>query len=148
MIYINANTAEEIALALRGQGGEYDKIFRAKEVADRLLGKKKEKSATLVTAPRQSGKTTELLRFAEEQYPNGQFAVITLNKYTQSNACYIYRDIRGYPEVNPPLMLIPDNFKLVQTQGKALFCDDFNLFSEKIRDEILAHRYLVAAVTS
>jgi len=148
MIYINATTAEEIALALRGQGGEYDKILRAKEVADRLLGNKGDKSGIVITAPRQAGKTTELLRYAEEKYPSGQFAVVTLNRYMQINACYIYRDLRGYPEVNPPLMLTPDNLKLVNTQGKPLFCDDLNLFSEAMRDEILNHKFFAAAVSS
>lgn len=148
MIYINANTAEEIALALRGQGGEFDRILRAKEVADRLLGKKKEKSATLVTAPRQSGKTTELLRFAEEQYPNGQFAVVCLNQHIIHSICSIYRELRGDQSVSPPLMLLPHNLKLVGNERRPLFCDELGLFTEEQQECITKYPHFMAAVTS
>jgi hypothetical protein len=149
MISINANTAEEIALALRGQGGEFDKILRAKQVADRLLGKTKDTQGTVVTAPRQSGKTTELLRYAEEKYPNGQFTVVCLNRYVQSSICHIYRDLRGDPSVSPPLMLTPDNLSSMSGRRvNPVFVDEWSLLPGNTIDKILNLGTFVAAVTS
>lgn len=148
MIHINANTSTEIALALRGQAGEYDRILRAKEVADRLLGNKKDTSGIIVTAPRQSGKTTELLRYAEEKNPNGQFAFVCLNQHIIHSVCSIYRELRANPSASPPLMLLPSNLKLVGNETKPLFCDELGLFTEQMQADILGYRNFVAAVTS
>jgi len=148
MIQVVAQTGKEIALSLRGRSHEFSVARQAKLVANKLLGIKEEASSILVVAPRQSGKTTELLRFAEELYPNGQFAVICLNRYVISSVCHIYRDLRNDSNVSPPLMLLPDSLKLVGNESKPLFCDELHLFSEKMQNDIVGYRKFVAAVTS
>lgn len=148
MICVNANTSEEIALALRGQGGEFDKLFRAKEVADRLLGKKKEKSAILVTSPRQSGKTIELLRFAEEKYPNGQYAIVSPNQRMQEQILTTRYLLLEWKESIIPLMLTPDNIMSMRGQVKPILCDEWSMLPEKTQDIVIQSGLFVAAVTS
>ena len=148
MIRVSASTAEEIAQSLRGKRVEISAAQQAERVANRLRGIKESTTGIVVVAPRQSGKTTELLRFAEEQYPNGQFAVICLNKYVLSSICHLYRDLRGDPNVSPPLMLFPDNLRLVGNESKPLFCDEFSLFTEEQQEYITGYRRFSAAVTS
>lgn len=150
MIYINANTAEEIGLALRGRSGEYDEKVRAAEVADRLLGIKKTISGIIVTAPRQSGKTTELLRYAEEKYPNGQFAIVTLNDSVQQAILHRYWSLlRPNVAGMPPLALTPNNLNLYRRHGtRPIFCDEWDLYPEQARKTILETGQFVAAVTS
>ncbi|CAN5951011.1 unnamed protein product [Sphagnum jensenii] len=53
--YVQAETQEDIARLLRTRG------------------------RIVITAPPCSGKTTELIRYAEERYPNGRFAVVCKN---------------------------------------------------------------------
>ena len=50
--HATADNAEDIAKLLRSRG------------------------RIVVTAPSRSGKTTELIRYAEERYPNGRFAIV------------------------------------------------------------------------
>ena len=146
MIYVSAQNSQEIAQYLRGEG-EVSEAIRAEKVADRLLGRKS-KTGIVITAPRQSGKTTEMLRFAEEKYPNGKFAIICLNKYMIDSICHMYRDLKSDPNVMPPLMLLPDNLRLVGNERRPLFCDELSLFSEQMREDILGYHNFEAAVTS
>ena len=146
MRYMNADTGDEISKLLRGDPTN-PKVIAAR-VADRLLGIKPKSEQVIITAPRQSGKTTELLRFAEEKYPNGQFAIVCINRNSLLSICHIYRHLRRDPSVSPPLMLLPDNLKLVGNESKPLFCDEIGLFTTELKESIIGYRKFVAAVTS
>lgn len=148
MIYLDAITAEEISLALRGRAREFNERIMASEVADRLLGKKKTISGTVVTAPRRSGKTTELLRYAKEKYPYGQFAVVCISQKVQEEILRMYRLISGDIGVTPPLILTPENLDRMRGQVKPILCDEWNLLPYETRDTILNSGLFVAAVTS
>lgn len=161
MIYATAETAQEIAQLLRGEGEK----FIAGKVADRLLGKK-ESSGIVITSPRRSGKTTELLKYAEEKNPNGDFCVVCrdiesqtriihqhwllFNRIDQSDV--VAKRLLGEPlggvGVTPPLMLNPSNLHLLRGQGSPVYVDEWALLPEDAQRTILDSGLLIAAVTS
>jgi hypothetical protein len=164
MIYATANTAEDIA-----------RLLRSSQESRRDAGWDDEEKSTIkaitpepicITAPRQSGKTTELLKFAEEKYQNGQFAVVCLNHEIQSGIIrqhwllfnkigpsdVVAARLLGKPVsaegVTAPLMLTPNNLHLLRGQGKPVFVDEWNLIPEDAQRDILDSGRLIAAVTS
>jgi hypothetical protein len=168
MIYANAETAQDIARLLRVMDNE--KELSALIVADRLLGKKtlrSEGKGIQITAPRHSGKTTELLRYAEEKNPWGQFVVVCggydrqrqiikqhweiVNNITQANrvaARLLGKEVEG-EGVTPPLMVVPGNLHLLRGHNKPIYVDELGEISnENLMNDLLATGLFRAAVTS
>jgi hypothetical protein len=164
MIYATANTAEDIA-----------RLLRSSQESRRDAGWDDEEKSTIkaitpepicITAPRQSGKTTELLKFAEEKYRGGHFVMVCrdqeaqkwiihrhwllFNRIDQSDI--VAKRLLGEPlggvGVTPPLMLNPSNLHLLRGQGKPVFVDEWNLIPEDAQRDILDSGRLIAAVTS
>jgi hypothetical protein len=144
MIYATANTAEDIARLLRAA-----------------------QEPITIVAPRRSGKTTELLKFAEEKNPNGQFAVVCHNHDRQkliirrhweifnriSHADICAKRLLGEPmggvDINPPLMISPGNFHLLRGHGRPIYVDELGEISnEDTMKFVLDTGRFVAAVTS
>lgn len=101
-----------------------------------------------MTAPRQSGKTMELLKFAEEKYPNGQYAIVCPNQRMQEHILITRYLLLEYRESIIPLMLTPGNVIYIRGQGKPVLCDDWNMLPEKTQDIVIESGLFVAAVTS
>jgi len=168
VIYAKAETAQEIASLLRMMDSE-EKI-QAKIVADRLLGKSKkcdDEKGIIINAPRRSGKTTELLKYAEEKNPYGQFAVVCSNFDRQQQIIKIHLEIfnkitqaskvadrlLGNPitgrAVNPPLMISPGSFYLLRGSCRPVYVDELGEISnEDTMKYVLDTGRFVAAVTS
>lgn len=168
MIYANAETAQDIASLLRLKDSEENLV--AKKVADRLLGKttiKGEGKGIIITAPRQSGKSTELLKYAEERNPFGNFAVVCLNQETQKYIVNLHwklfnnigpsdivaarllgKPVKG-DAVSPPLMVSPSTIHLLRGRGLPIYVDELGAISnDRMMDSLLATGLFMAAVTS
>lgn len=137
-----AHNAEEIAKHLRARG------------------------RTIVTAPARSGKTTELLRYAEERYPNGRFAVfaqedkhayITKLHWCLSNGIgyvevvakrLLGEELEG-EDINAPQLLTPVA-ALYRTFNPSTptFVDGWQDFTEAQQRAILKRRLFIAAVAT
>lgn len=166
MIYANAETGWEIAQILRGENMAIQQAIQAENVAARLLGKKSPDTGMIITAPRQSGKTTELLKFAEEKNHGGHFVMVCrdqeaqkwiihrhwllFNRIDQSDV--VAKRLLGEPlggvGVTPPLMLNPSNIHLLRGQGSPVYVDEWNIIPEDVQRAILDTGRLTAAVTS
>ena len=144
--YEQAETAEDIHRLLRSRG------------------------RIVITAPPRSGKTTELLRYAEQRYPNGRFAFVCGNpgkdSYVIKLHWCIYNEI-SFSEVvakrllgeelegediNPPLILIPNmlspaNFGKMINPHTPIFCDDYHLLSEQAQSTLCRRKLFIAAVS-
>lgn len=139
---------------------------RAETAADiaRLLRSAQE--PITIVAPRQSGKTTELLKFAEEKNPSGQFAMVCRDQITQAGIIrrhwmlfnridqsdIVAKRLLGEPlgavGVTPPLMITPSNLHLLRGQGRIIYVDEWESFTDKVKDEILGYGRFVAGVSS
>lgn len=148
MIRVSANTAEEIAQSLRGQRREVSDAQRAAEVAAKLLGKKEKSKGMIIEAPHRSGKTVELLRYAEEKYPNGQYAIVCPSQRMQEHILTTRYSLLEWRESVIPLMLTPDNIMSMSGQIKPIFCDEWDLLPENTHKIIIDSGLFVAAVTS
>lgn len=161
MIHVSAQTGQEIAQALRG-GGEVSLKLHAEKCADRLLGNKSA-SGIVITAPRQSGKTTELLRYAEEKYPISQFAVVCINQESQQQIIHQHwmlfnpsqrldrnttKLLGDVVHVNPPLIITPDNISILLGRRFPVFVDEWNLLDDITQEDIIDSGRFVATVTS
>jgi len=131
----------------------------AKDIA-RLL---RSSGRIIVTAPARSGKTTELIKYAEERYVNGRFAVVCpkaedhkyiirlhwqiWNELTFSDV--VAKRLLGQPlegeDVNPPLMLTPENLHLLMP-STPVFVDSWNCLPESAHRAILKKDLFIAAV--
>ena len=150
MIQVAAQTGQEIADLLRGTGeGEVFQRLYAAKCAEKLLGKKPD-SRIVITAPRRSGKTTELLKYAEENHPNGQFIIVCLNHDVQQEIGRLYWEIMGKQSVGPtpPLMLTPGNLASTRGQRNPIFVDEWDALPLETRNTILQTGLFRAAVTS
>lgn len=143
MIYEHAKTTQDIARLLRSHS-----------------------EPRVIIAPRQSFKTTELLKYAEEQNPNGRFIIVCLNPQLQkqivkyhwqifnrlSFADVIAEKLLGNPlggvDISPPLVLSPSNLHLLKGQRKPVFVDEWYEFDGEARATILDSGLFVASVTS
>ena len=144
MIYAKAETAQDIARLLR----------EAQEPIQ-------------ITAPRRSGKTTELLKFAEEKNHNGQFVVVChnferqkqiirrhweiFNRVSHSDICAkrLLGEPLGGVDINPPLMIVPGNFHLLRGHSRPIYIDELGEISnEDTMKYVLDTGRLVAIVTS
>jgi hypothetical protein len=144
MIYhAKADTAEEIAKLLRQRG------------------------RTIVTAPPRSGKTTELIRYAEERYPNGRFVVVAKEEqhpyivklhWCLSNGIsfvdvvakrLLGQELEGEFDVNPPTLLTPETVMYrTWNASTPLLVDEWSSLPEAAHRAILKHRLFIASVTS
>ena len=159
MIY---DQADIVARRLLGQKVGERVYYESADNSDAIRRFLHSQGRVVVTAPRQSGKTTELLLFAEGKYPLGQFIVVCLNQQMQESIILKHREIfqagnmakrlNGQKidslEVNPPLILTSGNIKFMRGQGKSLFVDEFNLLSEGVQKEILDSGLFEADVSS
>lgn len=144
MICATAETAQDIARLLRSS-----------------------QEPVVITAPRRIGKTTELLKFAEEKNPNGQFAVVCHNFERQkliirrhweifnriSQADIVAKRLLGEPlggvDINPPLMVCAGSFKLLRGCDRPIYVDELGEISnEDTMKFVLETGRFVAAVTS
>jgi hypothetical protein len=164
MIYATAKTAEEIARLLRSsQESRRDAGWDDEE---KLTIKAITPEPICITAPRQSGKTTELLKFAEEKNHGGHFVMVCrdqeaqkwiihrhwllFNRIDQSDV--VAKRLLGEPlggvGVTPPLMLNPSNLHLLRGQGSPVYVDEWALLPEDAQRTISDSGRLIAAVTS
>ncbi len=137
--HATAENAEEIARLLRSRG------------------------RIVITDPPKSGKTTELIRYAEERYPNGRFAVVAQEKdhlfiiklhWLIHNeltwADLVTKRLLGEKlegeDVVEPMMFTPESV-MVQTFNASTptFVDDWHLLSEHARAIICKRRLFIAA---
>ena len=138
----------------------YREAANAEEVAKLL----RTRGRTIITAPPRCGKTTELIKYAEERYPNGRFAVVTP---TRADHPYImklhWRISNGISfvdvvakrllgeklegeEVNEPTLLSADNLYIPPDQGLPIFADQWNLFPNSAHRAIMRRILFIAAV--
>jgi hypothetical protein len=141
--YATAETAEEIARLLRSRG------------------------RIVVTAPPRSGKTTELLKYAEERYPNGRFAVVCArkedHKYILKLHWRLYNGISFVDvvakrllgeelegeDVNTPMILTPETVCYrVFNPSTPVFVDEWNSLDGSTQSSIIKRRLFIAATTS
>jgi hypothetical protein len=128
----------------------------------------------VIAAPRQSGKTRELIKFAESKYSNSQFAVVCANHEIQRLIIKMHfnmistkgltktevqtelvarrllgdKSILRDGEVNPPLMLTPGNVSNIRGRSLPIFCDEWNSLGVDVQEIIVNSGQFVAAVTS
>lgn len=137
-----AQNAEEIAKLLRSRG------------------------RTIITAPSRSGKTTELIRYAEERYPNGRFAIVAqedrhayitelhrqiYNGVTFANvvAARLLGEKLKYENVNPPYFIHPISvWSPTFGESTPVFVDRWSTLTLEQQKEIIRRRLFIAAVTS
>lgn len=143
--YATAENSEEIARLLRSRG------------------------RIVITAPPRSGKTTELLRYAENRYPNGRFAFVCGNPGKDSYVIKLHwclyneigfsdvvakrllgQELKG-EDINPPLILIPNmlspaNFAKTINPHTPIFCDDYHLLSTEAQSTLCRRKLFIAAV--
>jgi len=135
----------------------------AEEIA-RLL---RTRGRIVVTGPARCGKTTELIRYAEERYPNGRFAVVAEEKdhayiiklhWQISNGIsfvdvvakrLLGQELDGQFDVNPPVLLTPESMVYITfNPSTPTFCDCWNIFTEAQKRAILKRRLFIAATSS
>lgn len=133
----------------------------AEEIAKHL----RSRGRTVITAPPRSGKTTELIRYAEERYPNGRFAVVCAREEDRKKIIQTHWNVfngigfvdviakrllgeklKG-EEVNEPTILVPPNLYF-RDPFQPIFVDDFNLLPSAAQRAILKRQLFIAAVTS
>jgi hypothetical protein len=126
----------------------------------------------IITAPRRVGKTTELLKYAEEKNPYGQFSVVCHNLERQKQIISRHREVYNMMlktrmvsarllgeklysgdelgEVHPPLMITPGIFKTLRGYGGGpIYIDELGEISnEDTMKYVLDTGRFVAAVTS
>ena len=137
-----AETAEDIARLLRSRG------------------------RIVITAPPRSGKTTELIRYAEERYPNGRFAVVAkpedhanivkihwllFNGFTFVDVVakrLLGQELEG-EEVNEPTLLTPEQATFrTFNPSTPTFVDSWNTLSRNQQQAIIKRRLFIAATMS
>jgi thymidine kinase len=139
--YATAETAEDIARLLRSRG------------------------RIVVTAPPRSGKTTELLKYAEERYPNGRFAVIIAKEEDQKRIIKLHwrlyngishvevvakrllgQELEGEDVMTPVVVTMKGIY--VVSPSCPIFVDEINLLPEPAQRAIFKRRLFIAATTS
>jgi len=138
--HAQAETAEDIARLLRTRG------------------------RIVITAPPRSGKTTELIRYAEERYPNGRFAVVCKNedvgKYIIRLHWCLYngitvsqvvaarllgKELEG-GDVNEPMIVHIDRLHVPRNESIPYFVDCWESLSEFQKLTIMRRKLFIAAV--
>jgi hypothetical protein len=119
----------------------------------------------VITAPPKSGRTTELLKYAEDRYPNGRFALVA-PKEDHTKLIHLHwrvangithvdvltkkllgQDITGDIDVNEPMLLSPEEALVrVFNASTPTFVDGWNALSEACHKAILKRRLFIAAI--
>ena len=118
----------------------------------------------IITAPPRSGRTTELLKYAEERFPDGRFVVVAPEE-SHAHIIHIHwREANGIghvqevaaalrgeklqgESVNPPRLIYPEMvWSRVIANTTPVFVDGWNSLTEEVKKEILKHRFFVAAI--
>jgi hypothetical protein len=139
--YATAENAEDIARLLRSRG------------------------RIVVTAPPRSGKTTELIRYAEERYPNGRFAVVCARKEDHKYITRLHwniwngishvevvakrllgQELEGEDVMTPVVVTMKGIY--VVSPSCPIFVDEINLLPEPAQRAIFKRRLFIAATTS
>ena len=136
------------------------------ETAEGIANLLRSRGRIIITAPPRSGKTTELIRYAEERFPNGRFAVVCANedvgKYiirlhwniyngiSFANFCakrLLGEKIKG-EDVNEPTILTPNHNLYSGNPSIPFFADEWNLLPQDTQRAIVKRRLFIAATTS
>jgi len=140
--HATAETSEDIARILRSRG------------------------RIIITAPPRSGKTTELIRYAEDRYPNGRFAVVAeendhpriiklhwliFNGISQVDV--VAKKLLGQKlegeDVVEPMMFTPESIMFRRFNASTpTFVDNWHLLSKEAQSTIIRRRLFIAAVSS
>lgn len=139
--HVKAETQEDIARLLRARG------------------------RIVITAPPRSGKTFELIRYAEDRYPNGRFAVVAkeedhpyifkmhwniFNGITFAEVCasrLLGKNLEGEDAMNPTLLTPEQAMFRTWNASTPLFVDEWFSLPESAHRAILKHRLFIAATT-
>jgi len=134
----------------------------AQEVAKLLRAR----GRTIITGPARCGKTTELLRYAEDRYPNGRFAVVAqeerhayiteLHKRIHNGfsladvvAARLLGEKLKYEDVPAPYFINPISvWSPTFGQSTPVFVDRWNTLTEAQQKEIIKRRLFIAAIAS
>ena len=136
--HATADNAEDIAKLLRSRG------------------------RIVVQAPARCGKTTELVRYAEERYPNGRFAIVAKEEHhpyiiklhwqISNGISYVDvvtkrllgQELEG-EDVNAPVLLTPES-AMYRTWNAStpVFVDQWFSLSSECQRLILKHRLFIA----
>lgn len=140
-------------------------IYHAQaETADEIAKLLRTRGRIVVTAPSRSGKTTELIRYAEERYPNGRFAVVAQEKdhdyiirlhwclYNGINQSDVVakrllgQELEG-DDVMTPQLFTPESI-MVRTFNASTptFVDEWFSLSEECQRVILRRRLFIAGI--
>lgn len=140
----------------------YRDAENAKEIAALLHNR----GRTVITAPPRCGKTTELIRYAENRYPNGRFAVVAhpdkhgyitklhwliYNELTQANLVasrLLGKELEGEEVRTPYLMTAESVMYRAFSKHTPIFVDEFQLLPENARRVIIKHKLFIAAVAT
>lgn len=140
----------------------YREAANAQEIAKHLRAR----GRTIITAPARCGKTTELLRYAEERYPNGRFAIVAqedryayiteLHKrvYNGFNiadlvAARLLGEKLEYEGVPAPQFIHPISvWSPTYGQSTPVFVDRWNTLTQEQQREIIKRRLFIAAIAS
>jgi len=154
--------ADIVARRLLGQKVGERVYYETAQTSEDIRSLLEKTARVVITAPRRSGKTTELLKYANEQHPFSAYCIVCLNQDIQRqiilrhrelfNAKNVAKRLNGFKieetEVNPPLMLTPNNLKLLRGHHKPVYVDEYNSLPEDAQKAILDSGLFVAAVTS
>lgn len=132
----------------------------AKEIAGHL----RSRGRVVITGPARCGKTTELIRYAEERFPNGRFAIVAqedrhayiielhrriYNGISQATvvAARLLGEKLKFEEVNAPYLIRPGAV-WARTFGVStpVFVDRWNVLTEDAKREIMKRRLFIAAI--
>lgn len=134
----------------------------AAEIAKHLRAR----GRTIITAPARCGKTTELLRYAEERYPNGRFAIVAQedrhayitelhrrihNGFTQANvvAARLLGEKLKYEDVNQPYFIHPISvWSPTFGVSTPVFVDRWDTLTLEQQREIIKRRLFIAATAT
>lgn len=142
-IHCNAENAQEVATLLRSRG------------------------RIVITGPARCGKTTELIRYAEERYPEGRFAVVVAREEDKGKIIDLHwrvynrishvdvvaqrllgKELEG-EAVNVPTILPAEQAAYrVFNPSTPVFVDEWNSLTEAQQRAIMKRRLFIAAVTS
>jgi len=140
---------------------------RQAETAEEIAAFLHNRGRIVITAPPRCGKTTELIRYAENRYRNGRFAVVAEEEkhpyiiklhWCLSNGIsfvdvvakrLLGQELEGEFDVNPPALLTPETVMYRPWNASTpLFVDEWFSLPEAAHRAILKHRLFIAATSS
>ena len=141
-------------------------IYRREvETAEDIARLLRSRGRIVITAPPRSGKTTELIRYAEERYPNGRFAIVCAREEDRKKIIQTHwnvyngisfvdvvanrllgKEVEG-EDVNEPTILFPPHIYFAN-QFQPVFADDFYSLPNSAQRTILKHKLFIAATAT